>query len=69
MTCRYPNCTGGEFGTVCTQECRLPQRRLNDAEIGELWFSCKLPGVPESAARIIIRKAENELARIWHVAL
>lgn len=68
MTCRYPNCTGGEFGTVCTQECRLPQRRLNDSEIGELWFSCKLP-VTETDARILIRAAENELARIWRVVI
>lgn len=69
MECKYPDCAGGQWGTVCHQECRLPRRRLTDSEIGELWFSCKLPEVPESAARILIRAAEKELARMWNVAL
>ena len=36
-------------------------RRLTDSEIGKLWFDLKLHGVPESAARIIVRATESKL--------
>jgi hypothetical protein len=26
MTCKYPHCPGGEYGTVCESECR-PNRK------------------------------------------
>jgi hypothetical protein len=28
MTCKYPNCVGGESGTVCQSECR-PNRKAD----------------------------------------
>ena len=39
-----------------------PQRRLTDAQIGEVWFRAKLPGVTETTARILIRAAEQAAA-------
>jgi hypothetical protein len=37
------------------------ERRLNDAEIGEIWFNAKMPGVTETQARLLIRAAEAKL--------
>ena len=37
------------------------ERRLNDAEIGEIWFNAKLPGVTETQARLLIRAAEAKI--------
>ena len=37
----------------------VPFRRLNDDEIGKLWFSAGIPGLVESAARRLIRSAET----------
>jgi hypothetical protein len=34
-------------------------RRLTDAEIGEIWFSARIPGLTETAARALIRAAER----------
>lgn len=33
-------------------------RRLTDAEIGEVWFAAKIPGLTETDARRLIRAAE-----------
>ena len=35
------------------------ERRLSDAEIGEVWFAAKIPGVTETQARVLIRAAED----------
>ena len=35
------------------------ERRLSDAEIGEVWFAAKIPGVTETQARVLIRAAEK----------
>lgn len=40
----------------------LPERRLTDAEIGEVWFAAKIPGLTETQARLLIRAAERKLA-------
>ena len=37
------------------------ERRLNDAEIGEVWFEAKIPGLTETQARLLIRAAERRL--------
>ena len=37
------------------------ERRLTDAEIGQLWFEAKLPGVTETQARLLIRAAEAKI--------
>jgi hypothetical protein len=37
------------------------ERLLNDAEIGEIWFNAKMPGVTETQARLLIRAAEAKL--------
>ena len=37
-------------------------RRLTDAEIGEVWFAAKIPGLTETQARLLIRAAERRLA-------
>ena len=37
-------------------------RRLTDAEIGEVWFAAKIPGLIETQARLLIRAAERRLA-------
>ena len=34
---------------------------LTDDEIGRIWFQCKLPGVTETQARLLIRAAEAKL--------
>jgi len=36
-------------------------RRLTDAEIGEVWFAAKIPGLTETAARALIRAAEQRM--------
>lgn len=33
-------------------------RRLTDAEIGEVWFAARIPGLNETDARRLIRAAE-----------
>jgi len=33
--------------------------RLTDAEIGEIWFAARIPGLTETAARVLIRAAER----------
>jgi len=33
-------------------------RRLTDAEIGEVWFAAKIPGLTETDARRLLRAAE-----------
>jgi hypothetical protein len=33
-------------------------RRLTDGEIGEVWFAARIPGLTETAARVLIRAAE-----------
>jgi hypothetical protein len=38
------------------------ERRLTDAEIGEVWFEAKIPGLTETQARLLIREAERRLA-------
>ena len=38
------------------------RRRLTDAEIGEIWFAAKIPGLTETNARLLIRAAERRLA-------
>ena len=38
------------------------RRRLTDAEIGEVWFAAKIPGLTETQARLLIRAAERRLA-------
>ena len=35
------------------------ERRLTDAEIGEVWFAAKIPGLTETQARLLIRAAEK----------
>ena len=37
------------------------ERRLTDAEIGEVWFEAKIPGLTETQARLLIRAAERRL--------
>jgi hypothetical protein len=37
------------------------ERRLTDAEIGEVWFAAKIPGLTETQARLLIRAAERRL--------
>ena len=37
------------------------ERRLTDAEIGEIWFEAKIPGMTETQARRLIRAAERRL--------
>jgi hypothetical protein len=34
-------------------------RRLTDAEIGEVWFAARIPGLTESDARRLIRAGEE----------
>ena len=38
------------------------RRRLTDAEVGEVWFAAKIPGLTETQARLLIRAAERRLA-------
>ena len=38
------------------------RRRLTDAEIGEVWFAAKIPGLTETQARLLIRAVERRLA-------
>ena len=38
------------------------RRRLTDAEVGEVWFAAKIPGLTETNARLLIRAAERRLA-------
>ena len=33
-------------------------RRLTDDEIGQIWFQARIPGLTETAARLLIRAAE-----------
>lgn len=63
--CKYPHCIGAQGGTVCRVDCRLPDppKRLTDSEIGEIWFQARLPGVTETAARVLIRAAEAHIYR------
>ncbi len=41
-----------------------PRRRLTDSEIAVIWFHARLPGVTETAARMLIRAAEGKLRDI-----
>jgi hypothetical protein len=34
-------------------------RRLTDDEIGQIWFQARIPGLTETAARLLIRAAEQ----------
>ena len=38
------------------------RRRLTDAEVAEVWFAAKIPGLTETQARLLIRAAERRLA-------
>ena len=52
--------TGYDCGLKAASEFAA-ERRLNDAEIGEIWFNAKLPGVTETQARLLIRAAEAKI--------
>jgi hypothetical protein len=48
--------------TVAYMTAAQARRRLTDAEIGEIWFAAKIPGLTETNARLLIRAAERRLA-------
>lgn len=55
-TCGWRAMIPGDCCLNCTR------RRLTDAEIGEVWFAAKIPGLTETQARLLIRAAERRLA-------
>jgi len=49
-------------GDVCLNCARSTRPHLTDAEVGEVWFAAKIPGLTETNARLLIRAAERKLA-------
>ena len=58
---RCDRCEADEL-TVAYMLGAQARRRLTDAEIGEIWFASKIPGLTETNARLLIRAAERKLA-------
>lgn len=54
-------CHADEMAVAYTMGAQA-RRRLTDAEIGEIWFAAKIPGLTETNARLLIRAAERRLA-------
>lgn len=54
-------CNADELTVAYTMGAQA-HRRLTDAEIGEIWFAAKIPGLTETNARLLIRAAERRLA-------
>jgi len=50
------------------RQCASSRPRLSDDEIGRLWFELALPGVTETAARRIVRAAEQRLFGVERIA-
>lgn len=53
-----------EQNTYLDRKLAARERRLTDDEIAVIWFHARLPGVTETAARMLIRAAEGKLRDI-----
>ena len=63
MPSECPNCEDhADELTVAYMMGASARRRLTDAEVGEVWFAAKIPGLTETQARLLIRAAERRLA-------